>query len=104
MKAIVLLAAALALRAKAADIASPISSFDPAALDRAAAPCADFFQFACGGWMKAHPIPPDQARWGRFQELAERNKEVLHGILEKAAATPKSDPADQRLGDFYAAC
>jgi endothelin-converting enzyme/putative endopeptidase len=81
-----------------------LSSFDASALDRSAAPCQDFYQFACGGWQKAHSIPPDQARWGRFDELSERNKEILRGILEQAAAGPKAAPADQRLGDLYAAC
>jgi predicted metalloendopeptidase len=78
--------------------------FDTSALDRSAAPCQDFFQYACGGWIKTHPIPSDQSRWGRFNELAERNKEVLRGILEKAAAGPKTDPVDQRLGDLWGAC
>ncbi len=97
----VLLAPAVLRRRRAGADRRPSTS---SALDRSAAPCQDFYQFACGGWLKAHPIPNDQSRWGRFNELAERNKAVLHGILEKAAAGPKSDPVDQRLGDFYAAC
>jgi endothelin-converting enzyme/putative endopeptidase len=102
MIAALLILAASLTRATAAD--APVSSFDPAAIDRSASPCQDFYQFACGGWTQAHAIPADQARWGRFDELAERNKETLRAILEKAAAGPKSDPVDQRLGDLYSAC
>ncbi|MFI5360393.1 MAG: M13 family metallopeptidase [Elusimicrobiota bacterium] len=98
------LLAALAAPSLAADAPPPIVAFDVSALDRAASPCADFYQFACGGWLKSHPIPNDQSRWGRFQQLAERNKAVLREILENAAAGPKTDPVDKRLGDFYGAC
>jgi predicted metalloendopeptidase len=98
------LLALLAVPSRAADAPAPIQSFDLSALDRTASPCQDFYQFACGGWTKTHPIPSDQSRWGRFNELAERNKEVLHQILEKTAAGPKTDPVDHRLGDFYGAC
>jgi len=101
---IIALLALLAAPLRAADIPAPIASFDLTALDRSAAPCADFYQYACGGWLKSHPIPSDQSRWGRFNELAERNKAVLRGILEKEEAGPKTDPVDQRLGDLYAAC
>jgi putative endopeptidase len=97
---------ALALAAQTPPASKPNSlRFDINALDRSADPCVDFYQFACGTWMKNNPIPPDQARWGRFSELRERNREVLHQILE-AAAKPDAnrDQVTREIGDYYAAC
>jgi putative endopeptidase len=85
--------------------AKPMTSFDLSAFDRSADPCADFYQFACGGWVKSNPLPPDQSRYGRFDELQERNRDVLHGILEKVAPPAAGrDATDQKIGDYYAAC
>ncbi len=80
-----------------------IPGFDLNQLDRTADPCTDFYQFVCGGWMKAHPIPADQSSWSRFNELSQRNQEVLHEILEAAAKQPKN-ALETKIGDFYAAC
>ncbi|MDE3160968.1 MAG: hypothetical protein KGM92_19545, partial [Acidobacteriota bacterium] len=52
---------------------SPAAPFDVKAMDLSADPCTDFYQYACGSWMKNNPIPADQSHWGRFTELEERN-------------------------------
>ena len=76
-----------------------------AALDSTAEPCQDFYQYACGGWIKAHPIPPDKPRRGQFDEVQERNQALLRGILERAATVdPARDPLDAQIGDYYASC
>jgi endothelin-converting enzyme/putative endopeptidase len=79
------------------------SGVDLMSMDRTANPCSDFYQYACGGWIKNHPAPPDQPYYGRFHELQDRNNATLRDILEEAAKP--SAPAEQRkIGDYYASC
>lgn len=54
--------------------------------------------------MKDNPIPPDQSRWGRFNELHEKNQAILRGILEDAEHNQNSSAVDQKIGGFYASC
>ena len=79
--------------------------FDISALDKSVDPCVDFYEFACGGWRKANPIPSDQSRWGAFNSLAERNRNALHEILEQVKdPRPGRTAAEAQVGDYYAAC
>jgi putative endopeptidase len=78
------------------------SGLELAALNRSVDPCSDFYQFACGGWLAANPIPADRARWGRFDELREKNLDVLRRVLERAAAG--RDQSTKKIGDYYATC
>ncbi len=80
-------------------------SLDLDAIDKAADPCVNFYEYACGGWRKANPIPSDKARWGRFDELAEYNQSALKQLLEEAARPSASRaPLAAKVGDYYASC
>jgi len=76
---------------------------DPKNFNPAVKPQDDFYQYANGGWLAANPIPADYGSWGAFNEVDERTKKDLHGILDRtAAATGNRMQIEQQVGDFYA--
>ena len=97
------------LRYAAPDDSAPkppvaVKSLDLSAIDKTADPCTDFYQYACGNWIKDNPIPPDQVRWARsFSLLGERNRYLLWQELDAAAKNPKT-PLEKKYGDYFASC
>ncbi len=92
---LVLSALGLALAARA--------EFNPGNFDPTVKPQDDFFQFVNGTWLKNTAIPGDQARWGAFDELRNRNQDALHQIAERVTAkTTGATPVEKMVGDFYA--
>jgi putative endopeptidase len=80
-------------------------ALDIDSMDRSIDPCADFFQYSCGGWIKNNPIPADQSSWDTYSKMQDENLQELRGILE-AAATPDAgrNAVTQKIGDYYASC
>ncbi len=78
---------------------------DESSMDRCVDPCADFFAYSCGGWIKNNPIPLEQASWGAYGKVQDQNRVQLRGLLESAASETGERPAYRaKIGDYYAAC
>ena len=71
-------------------------------LDTAAMPGTDFYQYACGGWMKNNPLTAEYSRFGSFDKLAEDNRKQIQGLIEELAATKhEAGSVAQKVGDLY---
>jgi putative endopeptidase len=85
---------------------SSLHGIDLTDIDRKAAPCDDFYEFANGTWRASNPIPSSMTRWSKRWQAGESAKDRLHDILE-AASADKSAPkgsTEQIIGDYYGAC
>ncbi|XP_054931096.2 neprilysin-1-like [Dermacentor andersoni] len=74
-------------------------------LNTKADPCEDFYEFVCGGWNKAHPLPKDAARYGVFQELDEQLNKELRAILRKPIHSgTKRQSVNEKAKIAYQSC
>ena len=62
----------------------------------------DFYQYACGGWIKANPITPEYSRFGSFEYLGEQNLKQIRELIEGIAAKQNQPGSiEQKIGDLY---
>jgi len=76
---------------------------DTSNFDHSVRPQDDFFRFVNGTWLKKTAIPADASSWGAFNELSEKSRTALHGLLEDASKANAPAGTDRRkVGDLYA--
>ena len=78
------------------------TGIDLANLDTTALPGTDFYQYACGGWMKNNPMPAEYSQYGSFTILAENNRKQMQGLIEELAKSQhEQGSVAQKVGDLY---
>ncbi len=77
-------------------------AIDKASMDLSVKPNQNFYQYANGTWLKNNPVPSTESRWGNFNIVAERNNDILRGILEDLAVTThKAGSIEDKIATFY---
>lgn len=80
-----------------------IAAINPANMDTTVAAGTDFYEYACGGWIKNNPLKPEYARFGTFDQLLENNQEQLRVLIEELSATPhEAGRVAGKIGALYA--
>ena len=98
-KVFMMMALALTTATASAQLRSGINLND---LNTSVRPADDFFEYACGGWMKFNPLPAAYSRYGSFDRLAEDNNKRINGILKELLENSYPEGSiEQKLSDLY---
>jgi putative endopeptidase len=92
----------MALVAMTAVAGNTIKAVDRNNLDTSTAPGTNFYQYACGGWKLAHPLDPQYARFGTFDQLAENSRNQVKDIITTLGSNHPRGSIKQKVGDLYA--
>lgn len=72
-------------------------------MDTAVKPGTDFYQYACGGWIKNNPLKPEYSSYGSFDVVVEENQKRIRELIEDLASKPQEQGSlGQKIGDLYA--
>ncbi|MEZ4816152.1 MAG: M13 family metallopeptidase [Bdellovibrionota bacterium] len=78
---------------------------DPTTIDKQVDPCTDYYQYACGNWIKTTPLSPEYSRWVRsFSTMAQLNLKTQREILDELAVRNNLDSDSKKLADYYSVC
>ncbi len=92
----------MALVAMTAVAGNPVKAVDRENLDPSTAPGTNFYQYACGGWKLNHPLDPQYARFGTFDQLAENSRNQVKDIITTLGKGNPRGSIKQKVGDLYA--
>ena len=77
---------------------------DKANLNQEANPKADFYEYACGGWMQSHPLTGEYSRYGMFDYLRDNAKDQLKELITNLKDNPDAKVKGtnaQKVSDLY---